>query len=365
MPALQSVRVVIGPFARWSVALDLPPSSETALGLVWRLSKLMLRGNAALALLGALSVSTGDQTRSDAHVGDDSRGGRSYSAVWSDTVMYPTGPVAAAIPASTEGRFRLLTYNVAGLPDLVSPSHPATNMPLISPLLNEYDIALVQEDFSYHSALNSLAKHEYRSALMRTTLSLMPDGLSMFSSLPLSTTRRQRWTSCSGFVDRACDCLADKGFSYTQLEVSPGLSVDVYNVHADAGDDAADIEARRQNFAELELFILNRSRGKAVIVAGDTNLSVTFSSADASTLQHFSSSTGLVDACQQVACPDTEIDRVLYRSNDNVELSATGWWKDARFVTPEGRELSDHPAIGVEMVWRDVRQPTRDLHAAL
>jgi len=325
----------------------------------------MLRGNVALALLGALSVSIGDQTRSDANLGGDSSGGRSYSAVWSDTVMYPPGPVAVPMPASAEGRFRLLTYNVAGLPDLVSPSHPATNMALISPLLNHYDVAFVQEDFSYHSALNSLAKHEFRSALMHSTLSLMPDGLSMFSSFRLSATRRQRWTACSGFVDRACDCLADKGFSHTQLEVSPGLTIDAYNVHADAGDDPSDIETRRRNFAELERAILNRSPGRAVIVAGDTNLSVTPGSGDAPTLEQFASSTGLVDACEQVACPDREIDRVLYRSSDVIELSATRWWKDRRFVTPDGQELSDHPAVGVEMTWRDARQPATNLHAAL
>ena len=325
----------------------------------------MLRGNVAIALLGALSISAGDQNRSEADGHGDASGERSYSAVWSGTVMYPPGPVAVPMPAASEGRFRLLTYNVAGLPELVSPSHPATNMPLISPLLNLYDVAFVQEDFSYHSALNSLAKHEFRSALMRSTLSLMPDGLSMFSSFPLSETRRQRWTRCSGFVDRACDCLADKGFSYTQLEVSPGLTIDAYNVHADAGDDPSDIDARRRNFAELELFILNRSRGHAVIVAGDTNLSVVSSSADASTLEHFSKSTGLVDACEHVSCPDTEIDRVFYRGNGNVELGATGWWKDLRFVTPDGQELSDHPAVGVEMVWRDVRRPPEPLHAAL
>lgn len=347
------------------MALDLLPSSETAVALAWRFGELMLRGSAALALLGALSVSTGARTGSGSDAGEGASDRRSGSAVWSDTVMYPPGPVAAPMPVATEGRFRLLTYNVAGLPDPVSPAHPATNIPLISPLLNNYDVALVQEDFSYHRALNSQVKHEFRSALMRTTLSLMPDGLSIFSSLPLSDTRRQRWTSCSGFVDRACDCLADKGFSYSQLEVSPGLNIDVYNVHADAGEDAADIDARRRNFAELEVFILNRSRGRAVILAGDTNLSVLSSDADASILAHFSASTGLLDACGHVSCPDTEIDRVLYRSNGDIELAATRWWKDRRFVAEDGRDLSDHPAVGVEMVWRDVRPATRDLHAAL
>ena len=53
--------------------------------------------------------------------------------------------------------FLLLTYNVAGLPEGISSSHPRTNIPQISPMLNEFGIVLVQEDFSYHDLLVSEA----------------------------------------------------------------------------------------------------------------------------------------------------------------------------------------------------------------
>ena len=46
------------------------------------------------------------------------------------------------------GSFTALTYNVAGLPEGISGSNPETNMQMISPLLNAYDLVLIQEDFS-------------------------------------------------------------------------------------------------------------------------------------------------------------------------------------------------------------------------
>jgi hypothetical protein len=43
---------------------------------------------------------------------------------------------------------RVVTYNVAGLPEGVSRSSPVANLPLIGEGLNRYDLALIQEDFA-------------------------------------------------------------------------------------------------------------------------------------------------------------------------------------------------------------------------
>jgi len=69
-------------------------------------------------------------------------------------------PIAAE---QTSGEFTLLTYNVAGLPQGISPSNPKKNIPLISPKLNKFEIALVQEDFVYHNELKSKTNHPYQS----------------------------------------------------------------------------------------------------------------------------------------------------------------------------------------------------------
>src|SRR5690242_3764245 len=67
---------------------------------------------------------------------------------------------------ATGGTFKLLTYNVAGLPEGISGSHPLVDLPLISPLLNGYDMVAVQENFTwadYPQRLSSAARHPYKS----------------------------------------------------------------------------------------------------------------------------------------------------------------------------------------------------------
>jgi endonuclease/exonuclease/phosphatase family metal-dependent hydrolase len=289
----------------------------------------------------------------------DSVAQRMKSATWSR----PLGKTNALEPAHAEpashpsfGRFTLLTYNVAGLPQLVSPSEPAVNVPLISPLLNLYDVALVQEDFSYHADLERNANHSYRTESMRQSLALMPDGLNQFSRFPIAWTHRVRWNQCNGYFDHASDCLADKGFSFTRMTLAPGVRVDVYNLHADAGSKTGDVRARRANFEQLAEYVQQYSSGNAVLVAGDTNLRVS-SREDASTLQQLLSAISLSDACHRFGCGEERLDRVFFRSSPTLELDVLGWWTDTRFVDAEGTPLSDHAAIGVEVRWRQLEAP--------
>ena len=107
----------------------------------------------------------------------------------------------------------LLTYNVAGLPQEISQENPAEHIPLISPLLNDYDVVLTQEDFDwwqgaaggldfvhYHERLRADATHEYRSeqhpgpaavGLDPTSRPLLfvGDGLGVLSRLPFDGQR--------------------------------------------------------------------------------------------------------------------------------------------------------------------------------
>src|SRR6185503_3681746 len=152
----------------------------------------MEHSSSVLAMAGALLLAGGGGSRLD----DVTSGGfaeRSAAATWSRplraTEQTPISRPALAqgraeeraLAAPESGRFSLLTYSVAGLPELVSGSDPEVNEGLISPLLNHYDVALVQEDFSYHSLLISHAQHEYRSEPMHSSLALMPDGLNWLS----------------------------------------------------------------------------------------------------------------------------------------------------------------------------------------
>ena len=61
-------------------------------------------------------------------------------------------------------------------------------------------------------------------------------------------------------------------FSVGRHELAPGVVIDVYNLHADAGGGAGDEAARAAQFVQLAAFMSGYSAGNAVIVAGDTNL---------------------------------------------------------------------------------------------
>lgn len=321
----------------------------------------MEHSSSVLALAGALLLAGGGDSRLKS-VTSGSFAERSPAAVWSralqTTEQTPAnGSTSARAGASksalgaTSGRLSLLTYNVAGLPQLVSHSDPEVNVALISPLLNHYDVALVQEDFSYHSRLTAQAGHAFRSEPMRHSLALMADGLNWFSRFPFNWVHRVRWAQCNGYLGAASDCLADKGFSFGEVTLASGVTVDFYNLHAEAGGSVLDIDVRRDNFEQLADYVRARSRDHAIIIAGDTNLRMSVPG-DAETLERFLAVTSLSDACHRFGCGEERIDRVFFGSSRHVELDVLGWWADRRFVDARGTPLSDHPAIGVELSWQ-------------
>lgn len=262
------------------------------------------------------------------------------------------------------GTLTLLTYNVAGLPEGISASHPEVNTAQISPLLNNYDIVLVQEDFAYHRELVSAAEQPYQSTPERSQNSL-GDGLNILSTYPFEDLVRTGWTDCSGTSSNGSDCLTPKGLFRTRVALADDAFVDVYNLHTDAGLAPPDVAARTANLAQLEQAITANSAGNAVIVAGDFN--ERYSYAD-ETVSDLLAALGLSDVWVELernsvvplspspTAPECEndnanlncerIDKILYRSSPQVALTPTAYRVDsAIFVDAAGQPLSDHPPV--------------------
>ncbi|MFG2121176.1 jacalin-like lectin [Streptomyces sp. NPDC048710] len=256
--------------------------------------------------------------------------------------------------AAASGTFNVLTYNVAGLPEGLSSSHPATNTPLISPRLAGYDIVNVQEDFNYHAALYAGDNHPYRTATSGGAG--IGDGLNTLSKYPFEDFERVKWNDCTG-----TNCLTPKGFTLARLRLAEGVFVDLYNLHPNADDTDDALAARRANIAQVSAFIKANSAGNAVIVMGDTNTRYTRAGDNIRTLVD---DNGLTDAwvklvkggtaptqgADPLLCPtsapsnDCEVvDKVLYRSSDLVSLNATRYNDEwAKFLDSSGGNLSDH-----------------------
>ena len=268
------------------------------------------------------------------------------------TGLATTGSTPAG--AATTGKFNVLTYNVAGLPEGLSSGNPEKNTPLISPRLAAYDIVNVQEDFNYHAALYAGDNHPYRTA----TSGGVPfgDGLNTLSDHAFEDFERVKWNKCTG-----TNCLTPKGFSLARVRLAEGVFVDLYNVHTNADDTDDALAARRANVEQLSDFIQANSSGNAVIVMGDTNTRYTRSGDNIRTL---ADENGLTDAWVQLVkggvrptqgadallCPTTAppngcevVDKVLYRGSKLLTLDATRYHNEwASFLDSAGGNLSDH-----------------------
>lgn len=289
------------------------------------------------------------------------------------------------------GTFTLLSYNVAGLPQEVSKESPGTNIPLISPLLDPFDLVLTQEDFdwwasdglaagldftNYHDRLRASATQPHRTdrhpgpeevGLSPDRDPIIGDGLGVMSRFPLGQTRRVPWVGCFGGIDTkdggAADCLAMKGFLLTRVTLAEGVEVDVYDLHGEAGGTPTDQGLQSDDYAQLAAYIVEHSKGRAVIVAGDTNLHTDDvhpdggGGADTQIWNAFLDATDLTDACEATRCAEPgRIDKVAYRSGGGVELEATDHaFLPDRFKDAAGKDLSDHEPLSVTFRWAQAR----------
>ncbi|MEU4298938.1 endonuclease [Kitasatospora aureofaciens] len=275
----------------------------------------------------------------------------------------------AAQAAEGGGSFAVLTYNVAGLPQVLSSASTdrQSSTTAIGGRLAPYDLVDVQEDFNYHAALYAADSHPYRTPTSGGAG--IGSGLNTLSGLAYDTDdfERVRWNDCQ--LDSG-DCLTPKGFTFLRARLAEGVYVDVYNLHANAGTSAGDEAARAANLAQLTSYIGTHSAGNAVIVMGDTN--TRYTRAD-DTVAAFAADNRLTDAwvqlerggvaptrgadpllCDENAITDTceVVDKVLYRSSALVSLSATSYHnKHADFLDGSGAMLSDHDPIAVGFSW--------------
>jgi endonuclease/exonuclease/phosphatase (EEP) superfamily protein YafD len=175
------------------------------------------------------------------------------------------------------------------------------------------------------------------------------DGLNRFSRHPFDALVRVPWSGCH---ESAADCLALKGFSMARTTFAPGVTVDVYNLHMEAGGDPEDDVLRDAGVTQLSEFIQAYSSGRAVIVGGDFNLH-TDTEPDGSQFVRLLTEAGLADVCAALACPQPgRIDKFLFRSAGGVTLTPLSWrFETDVFVRDDGEPLSDHDALAVRFAW--------------
>lgn len=173
-----------------------------------------------------------------------------------------------------------LNYNVAGLPDFKAligqgEKDVKANQIQLGNIFNEsdFDVIAVQEDFGYHKNLvKGMTKFGYQTP----TSGSVPggDGLNIYTkNTKIYDTERVEWNSCFGGIAEG-DALTPKGILYSVLDLGNGITVDFYDIHADAFDGVGNALSRAEQYVQLMSMINEYSANQPVIITGDFNTSI-------------------------------------------------------------------------------------------
>lgn len=150
------------------------------------------------------------------------------------TVLPWTAVLLGLSEAASSGDFNVFSFNVNGLPGIGNgvPGSKKTNSGTIGSKLAQYgyDVAHLQEDFNFHAYIYETDNHPHRTPTSGPAL--IGSGLNTVANYPWENLQRIKWDDCSDF--NSADCFTPKGFTAMRLLLDEGVSIDFYNVHADA-----------------------------------------------------------------------------------------------------------------------------------
>ena len=252
---------------------------------------------------------------------------------------------------------RILVYNTHGLPEIFISDNPKKRFPVIGKKTQDFNISLLQEDYSHHEELSSgLAKE---SLAIRGGLGgrlICPfctgSGLTSVFNLPKNWTvdvENQTYDTCSGWLRGANDCFAYKGFQIIKITLPSNKRFFIVNTHMDAGKRDSDRASRERQLEQIISTIKQRTTTEALIVAGDLNLN-SKNPEDVKLLENFKEELGLTDSFtgHKISKKWTILDYILYKQGEALEFKSISVGEDESFVTEEG-PLSDHPALIIEV----------------
>ncbi len=113
--------------------------------------------------------------------------------------------------------------------------HPEEKFPKISPLLNAYDVVLIQECFVRHDLLWAQANFPNKAYFGRPAPGKgVNSGLSVLTRLPMGEVINEHYRDAGELQDR----IASKGILLVRMQVG-GMPLDVYDTHMEAGNTSA------------------------------------------------------------------------------------------------------------------------------
>jgi endonuclease/exonuclease/phosphatase family metal-dependent hydrolase len=167
----------------------------------------------------------------------------------------------------------VVLWNVWLLPSPIS-TKPGTRAKLISPLLANHDVVVLNEAFTYKNTLKKEAGYNYTVTLDERSywpweFRPLDSGVMILSKYPFDKIAKETFTSKAGNDRMAC-----KGVIMVRITVD-GVEVDIYGTHMQSQQSSRRQAQRMDQVEQLANFINTHSgkdNGRNVIVAGDMNM---------------------------------------------------------------------------------------------
>ena len=257
---------------------------------------------------------------------------------------------------SSEGNLSFLTYNVHGLPEQITGDNTSERISSIGPLLNQFDVVGLQEIFDDedHQTLvaNSTHQTHLRFSEKIEDSRFYGSGLSIFANGVVDKFQHEHYEDCNGITDASGDCLASKGFQLARIKLQEDFEIDVLNTHLEAGGGEEDHQIRISQVEHIITTCSDWSSNRPLLFLGDTNLHPS-DSTEAQLIEELMEALNLQDSCEQVDCGEiNHIDRILYRSSSELQISISQWQNEPNFYDENNIPLSDHLAISVSIAWQ-------------
>ena len=134
---------------------------------------------------------------------------------------------------------RILVYNTHGLPEIFISDNPKKRFPVIGKKTQDFNISLLQEDYSHHEELlsgladESLAIRGGLGGRLQCPLCTGSGLTSVFNLAKNWTVEvdNETYETCSGWLTGANDCFAYKGFQIIQITLPSNQRFFIVNTH--------------------------------------------------------------------------------------------------------------------------------------
>lgn len=188
-------------------------------------------------------------------------------------VLLPGAAFAAeSSEDGTRHEIRVITYNVAGLPEVITQGRGfpplGKRFRYIAHKLKKYDIIGLQEVFVEERRIIEDALGHYYLVHGTDTQGLkkVGSGIYTFSRWSITGSMFRMWRDA---VDT--DALSHKGFVAATTEISGDLSIDVYNLHMQAGKVNWRVREKQHEQLHSAMKAYSMGQGRPIIIMGDFN----------------------------------------------------------------------------------------------